>query len=54
MNKVEIDKEDFLNSLKRIQKIAENALFNEGFDLYGWEEVGNLAEEMTLKLEGLL
>ena len=54
MSKVEIDKEDFLNLLNQIQKIAENALFNEGFDLHGWQEVANLAEEMTLKVEGLL
>ena len=53
MSKVEIDKEDFLKLLSQIQKIAESALFNEGFDLYGWQEVANLAEEMTLKLNGL-
>lgn len=32
MSKVEIDKEDFLNLLNQIKKIAESALFNEGFD----------------------
>lgn len=54
MSKVEIDKEDFLNLLNQIHKIAENALFNEGFDPHDWGEVENLVEEMTLKLKGLL
>ena len=54
MSKVEIDKEDFLKLLNQIQKIAENALFNEGFDPHGLGEVVNLVEEMTLKLKGLL
>lgn len=36
MSKVGIDKEDFLKLLNQIQKIAENALFNEGFDPHGW------------------
>jgi hypothetical protein len=54
MSKVEIDKEDFLNLLNRIHKIAERALFNEGFDPHDWGEVENLVEEMTLKLKGLL
>lgn len=54
MNKVEIDKENFLKLLNQIQKIAENALFNEGFDPHDWGEVVNLVEEMTLKLKGLL
>lgn len=54
MSKVEIDKEDFLKSLNQIQKIAERALFNEGFDPLDWGEVEDLVEEMTLKLEGLL
>lgn len=54
MSKVEIDKEDFLNFLNQIQKIAERALFNEGFDPHDWGEVENLVEEMTLKLKGLL
>lgn len=54
MSKVEIDKEDFLNLLNQIQKIAESALFNEGFDPRDWVKVENLVEEMTLKLEGLL
>lgn len=51
MSKVEIDKEDFLKSLK---KIAESALFDEGFDPHDWGEVENLVEEMALKLNGLL
>lgn len=51
MSKVEIDKED---SLKQNTKIAESALFNEGFDPHDWGEVENLVEEMTLKLNGLL
>lgn len=54
MSKVEIDKEDFLKLLNQIQKIAERALFNEGFDPHDWGEVVNLVEEMTLKLKGLL
>lgn len=54
MSKVEIDKEDFLKRLNQIQKIAENALFNEGFYPHDWGEVANLVEEMTLKLNGLL
>lgn len=54
MSKVEIDKEDFLKLLSQIQKIAESALFNEGFDPHDWREVENLIEEMTLKLKGLL
>lgn len=54
MSKVEIDKEDFLKLLSQIQKIAESALFNEGFDFYDWEKVESLVEEMTLKLKGLL
>ncbi len=54
MNKVEIDKEDFLNLLNRIHKIAERAFFNEGFDPHDWGEVESLVEEMTLKLKGLL
>ena len=54
MSKVEIDKEDFLNLLNQIKKIAESALFNEGFDPLDWGKVENLVEEMTLKLKGLL
>ena len=54
MSKVEIDKEDFLKLLNQIQKIAESALFNEGFDPHDWGKVENLVEEMTLKLNGLL
>lgn len=54
MSKVEIDKEDFLNLLNQIQKIAEGALFNEGLSSQDWGKVENLVEEMTLKLEGLL
>lgn len=54
MSKVEIDKEDFLNLLNQIQKIAESALFNGGFDPRDWGKVENLVEEMTLKLKGLL
>lgn len=34
MSKVEIDKEDFLNLLNQIKKIAKRALFNEGFNLH--------------------
>lgn len=54
MSKVEIDKEDFLKLLNQIQKIAESSLFKERFDPHDWGEVGNLVEEMTLKLNGLL
>lgn len=54
MNKVEIDKEDFLKLLNQIQKIVERAFFNEGFDPYDWGEVEDLVEKMTLKLKGLL
>ena len=54
MSKVEIDKEDFLNLLSKIQKIAASAIFDEGFDPHGWGEVEILVEEMTLKLKGLL
>ena len=54
MSKVEIDKEDFLIFLNQIKKIADCALFNEGFDPHDWGEVENLVEEMTLKLKGLL
>lgn len=54
MSKVEIEKEDFLKPLNKIQKIAESALFNEGFDPHDWGEVENLVEEMTLKLKRLL
>ena len=54
MSKVEIDKEDFLIFLNQIKKIADSALFNEGFDPHDWGEVENLVEEMTLKLKGLL
>lgn len=54
MSRAEIDKEDFLNLLTQIQKIAERALFNEGFDPQDWGEVEELVEEMTLKLERLL
>lgn len=54
MSNVVIDQEDFLKSLNQIQKIAESALFNEGFDPHDWGEVENLVEEMTLKLKGLL
>lgn len=54
MSKVEIDKEDFLNLLSQIKKIADSALFNEGFDPHDRGEVENLVEEMTLKLKGLL
>lgn len=54
MSKVEIDKEDFLNLLSQIKKIADSALFNEGFDPFDWGKVENLVEEMTLKLKGLL
>lgn len=54
MSNVVIDQEDFLKLLNQIQKIAESALFNEGFDPHDWGEVENLVEEMTLKLKGLL
>lgn len=54
MSKVVIDQEDFLKLLNQIQKIAESALFNEGFDPHDWGEIENLVEEMTLKLKGLL
>ena len=54
MSKVEIDKEDFLNLLNQIKKIAESAFFNEGFDPLDWGKVDKLVEEMTLKVEGLL
>lgn len=54
MSKVEIDKEDFLKLLNQIQKIAESALYDEGFDPRDWGEVENLVEEMALKLDGLL
>lgn len=54
MSKVEIDKEDFIKLLNKIQKIAESALFNEGFDPHDWGKVENLVEEMTLKLNGHL
>lgn len=54
MSNVVIDQEDFLKPLNQIQKIAESALFNEGFDPHDWGEVENLVEEMTLKLKGLL
>lgn len=40
--------------LKSNTKIAERALFNEGFDPHDWGKVENLVEEMTLKLKGLL
>lgn len=36
MSEVVIDQEDFLKLLNQIQKIAESALFNEGFDPHDW------------------
>ena len=42
MNKVEIDKEDFLKLLNQIQKIAESSLFKERFDPHDHHLIGNL------------